>query len=254
MSKFKLRIKARDLRQSGVSIIKIAEILKVSKSTVSTWVKDIILSIEQLEDLRNSSLKGAELGRLKSALIQKKKWLERKENARVIGKKIIDKLNRRELLLVGIALYWAEGSKKKRTIEFCNSDPLMIKLFLRWLKICFNIKTKELRCRIGINEIHKERENVVKKYWIEITKIPINQFTKTSFKKVQSKKIYDNIEAHYGTLSIIVTKPSRFYLDILGLIDGLAIASFKMRQRSSVAEQSFHKRPVTGSNPVVGTK
>lgn len=58
MANYLLRLKARELRKRGVSVKKIAQDLDISKSTASLWVRDIILSIEQLEGLRQSSLEG----------------------------------------------------------------------------------------------------------------------------------------------------------------------------------------------------
>jgi len=42
------------------------------------------------------------------------------------------------VLLIGAALYWAEGSKDKpyarrERVQFINSDPDVIGFFLRWL-------------------------------------------------------------------------------------------------------------------------
>ena len=73
MAKSLLRLEACKLRKRGISVKKIAQLLRISTSTVSKWVRDIILTVEQLENLRQSSIKGAELGRLRSALLQKAK-------------------------------------------------------------------------------------------------------------------------------------------------------------------------------------
>ncbi len=54
-----LKLKARELRNKGVSVKSIAKHLHISKSTASVWVRDIILSVDQLEALRKSSLDGA---------------------------------------------------------------------------------------------------------------------------------------------------------------------------------------------------
>ncbi|RJQ38379.1 hypothetical protein C4559_01130 [Candidatus Microgenomates bacterium] len=221
MAKYLLRSKARNLRKKGVSVKKIALSLGISKSTASIWVRDIILTIEQLEDLKKSMLKGAEKGRLKSALLQKEKWLETMEEAKEKGVQKLKNLTDRELLIAGLALYWGEGSKKSRQVEFCNSDPKMIQFLMIWLKKCFDIQISEIKGYVGINEIHKSREEMVKNYWSSISGIPLNQFNKTSFKKARNKKIYDNFENHYGTLAVRITKPARFYSIILGLIEGL---------------------------------
>ena len=216
-----LRLEARKLRKRGISVKKIAQYLKVSKSSASAWVRDIILTIEQLEVLRKSSLEGAERGRLKSALLQKEKRRKKMENFIKSGIKSIGKVTEREFLIAGLALYWGEGYKKGRRLQLCNSDPKMIKFFLLWLRKCFAISYSEIRCRVGINHMHFKRDNLVRAYWSKITDIPVTQFTKTSFKKVANKKIYENFNDHYGTLSVEVSQPARFYGKIIGLIEGL---------------------------------
>jgi len=48
MAKSILRLKARELRQEGESIIVIAKKLSISKGTISKWCRDMVLSEEQL--------------------------------------------------------------------------------------------------------------------------------------------------------------------------------------------------------------
>lgn len=223
MAKSLLRLKARALRKQGVSVKTIARTLEISRSTTSIWVRDIILTIEQLEQLQNSMLQGSERGRIKNAFLQKEKRRQLLVESKRIGAEKLANLTEREFLISGLALYWGEGGKKNRRVEFCNSDPKMIKFLLLWLQAHFNIKTEDLICAVGINEAHSEREQIVKAYWSEMIGIPIEQFRKTSFKKVTNKKIYENFNEHFGTLSVLVRKSSNLYFEIVGLIEGLYI-------------------------------
>lgn len=224
MAKFEQRLEAKQLRAKGTSVRDIALQLGVSKSTASIWVRDIILSLEQLEKLRQQKIIGGEKGRVLGALKQKNDRLARIKLGIERGKQLIQTLSEREFLLAGIALYWAEGSKKQRRVEFCNSDPKLVQFMIAWLEKCFYTAKADFYCWVGINEIHREREQVVKNYWSKITGIPLSQFRKTSFKKVHNKKIYENFDIHYGTLSVQVRRPAQIYYDILGLIEGLANA------------------------------
>ncbi|TSC88014.1 MAG: Uncharacterized protein G01um10147_245 [Microgenomates group bacterium Gr01-1014_7] len=52
MAKSLLRLEAHKLRKKGISVRKIAQTLGISKSTISHWTRDIILTVEQLEALR----------------------------------------------------------------------------------------------------------------------------------------------------------------------------------------------------------
>lgn len=221
MAKSLLRIKARKLRKSGASVKDIARRLSVSKSTASLWVRDIILSLEQLEKLRNQSIKGAERGRLLGSLKQKQERLKRIEEGKITGAKILNSLSEKEFFTSGIALYWAEGNKRMKKIEFCNSDPKMIIFLIHWFQKFFNLTLADFKCYVGVNAIHKEREREIKEYWQIITGIPFNQFTKTSFKHSLVYKVYDNFADHYGTLSVKVLKPARILYKIAGLVEAL---------------------------------
>lgn len=251
MAKSLLRLKARELRKRGVSVKKIAKHLGIARSSASVWVRDIVLSVKQLEELRKSKLTGGERGRLKSALLQKERWKKNMEAFKSFGISTIGTLTERELLIAGLALYWGEGSKKDRNVHLCNSDPEMIQFMLVWLQKCFGVTIQDIKCCVGINEIHRKREDVVKEYWSKITGISLGQFRKTSFKKVKNQKIYENFNDHYGTLAIIVVQPSRFYGKIIGLISGLAQG---VSQDSSMVEHLIHNEAVMGSNPIPGTK
>jgi transcriptional regulator with XRE-family HTH domain len=221
MAKFKQRLQARILRKKGLSVKDIARQIGVSKSTISVWTRDIVLTIEQLEDLRKSMLKGAELGRFRSAKLKREKRLATIERLRNEGIRILAKIDQRELLIAGLGLYWGEGSKKGREFSFCNSDPEMVKFFLIWLKNCFGIQAEDLKCSIGINHIHTGREEKVKNFWMQVLGVKADQFTKTTFKKTNNGKVYENFNDHYGTIRIRIKKPGELYYKVIGLIEGL---------------------------------
>lgn len=228
MAKSAERIKARELRKKGISVAKIAKTLRVSKSSASIWVRDIILNLEQLEKLKQQNIIGGEKGRILGALKQKHDRLKRIAIGIEKGKQAFPKLTMRELFIAGIALYWAEGTKKSREVVVCNSDPKLIQFMIQWLKKCFRIPIERIHCVVGINEIHRNRENIVKIYWSKNTGIPMSQFTKTSFKKVKNKKVYENFDNHYGTLAIKLAQPAQLYYDIMGFIEGLYLAHNKL--------------------------
>ncbi|MAF20776.1 MAG: hypothetical protein CMI55_03795 [Parcubacteria group bacterium] len=222
MAKFKEKIKARGLRQKGQSIKEIAKKLKVSKSSVSIWCRDIQLTRNQIALLDEKQLKGGYKGRIKGAKIQRKKYLKKVKELEKEGFDQIKKLSRKDILIAGIALYWGEGNRKWHISGFGNSDPKMIKFIIFWFKNILNIDKKRLSLHVGINQIHKNRVKKVEKYWSRITNIPENQFTKVTLRKVKNKKIYKNHDNYYGTLHIRIRKSSDLQHKIHGLINALA--------------------------------
>lgn len=221
MAKSLLKLKAIHLRQQGLSIKTIAKQLGVAKSTASAWTHDVDLTSIQMEQLRNNKIKGAETGRLKGTQTIKMRKQRKIEDGLKKGIATIKELSNDQFFIAGLCLYWAEGNKKSRKIEFCNSDPKLVQFMITWLQKFFLLTTKDLSCYVGINEYHKNRDLEVKEYWNKVTNIPISQFTKTSFKHVRRHKRYWNETNHFGTLSVKVKNPSRFIYELFGYIERL---------------------------------
>lgn len=222
MAKIFLKEKARVLRHNGESIGQIAIKLNVSKSSVSYWCRDISLSKTQINKIYNNAKEVS----VRSLLIfSEKKRKERIKSTKLfsqLGEKDVGILSKRDLLIVGLGLYWGEGYKSgNEEMAFTNSDPGMIKLLIRWLKEIYKIDKSSLICRISINQIHKSRENKLIEYWTNITGIPKHQFTKTSFIKAKIKKIYKNNNDYYGVLRVKVRNAVNLRRRVLGSISRL---------------------------------
>ena len=222
MAKSALRLEAIRLRKQGKSVQEIAKKIGVARSTTSLWTRDVPLTAKQVERLKQNLIHGGELGRLKGSQSQKNARLTLIEKYNQKGKIYIGSISNRELDIAGLCIYWSEGSKKNRRVELCNSDPKLIQLFINWLKKIYKIDSSELKCYVGINDAHRSRENIVKEYWSNITKIPLTNFTKTSFKKYPLKKEFSNFNEHFGTLSVRVPRPARIFYQILGKIHAIS--------------------------------
>ena len=222
MAKTYEREKAQALRKLGFSISDIAKKLLVSKSTVSCWCRDIVLSEIAIQKIVKDSKTKSTLGILRYTeslriLRQKNVILDHTKGYDRLGK-----LSSRDMLCIGLGLYWGEGYKKgNQEFGFTNSDPAMIKFYIKWLKIVFSVDIEDLILRISINELHQERINEVQDFWIQQTKVPSSQFTLPSFIKVKNKKVYSSHSDHYGTLRIKVRRGTRMRRELLGMIDKL---------------------------------
>jgi transposase len=223
MAKTSEHNKAVKLRQGGKSIKNIAKILNVSKGTASAWCKDIELTPEQIEKLHKDMVRGSYAGRLKGAELQHERRIKREKEAEIAGINEIGKLSKRDLLIALVALYWGEGSKKKRELFIINSDPEMVKFLLYVFKELFKIEDDRFALGVGINIIHRDRDEEVKDYWSKITGVPKSRFRKTIFSKSKNKKNYDNFHSYYGMLRINISKSIDLYNKIMGLIKGLTV-------------------------------
>lgn len=233
MAKFAQRLRARDLRRNGWSVGSIARELKVSKGTASLWCQDIFLTLEQRELLFRNAKEAGVRGRFLGAESNRKKKLKTIDEAAIWAKKKAGEFTERDLLIAGIALYWAEGSKKGvNRFTFVNSDPEMIRLMCEWLEKIMNIPKSDLYPRVAINSIHEPRINVVIKFWSDLLSIPEEQFRRPTYIRVPPKKVYENYHEYFGILRLSVRNSSFIRHRVLALIDLLV----RERNRAGVAQ------------------
>ena len=77
-------------------------------------------------------------------------------------------------------LFWAEGNKDFSHIRFTNSGPKMIKTFLSYFRLSYDLDESKFRACIHLHEYHNSEE--MHKYWSEVTSIPLNKFRKAYLK------------------------------------------------------------------------
>ncbi len=218
-----LKEKAIDLRKRGLSYSEIIGQIPVSKSTLSLWLHLVELSKKQKQRLTDKKLASA----LKGAQARKTQRIKISNEIKVESCAQIKSINYKELLLIGTALYWAEGSKEKehsvsQGVIFSNSDPLMIKLFIKWLKEILSVKEEEIVPEIYIHENSINNITAVKKYWSGITNIPISEFNRVYFKKNKLSTKRKNIgKNYYGLLRIRVRRSTNMNRKISGWIEGV---------------------------------
>lgn len=232
-SNFKLKSDAIRLRKMGLSYFEINDQLHVPKSTLAGWLKVIKLSASQKQRL---FLKGVEARKKGSvALIESRI----RRTTEIINKASneIDLLNNKDLMLIGITLYWAEGSKQwagniSKGVVFNNSDPKMIQVFLKWLRRCLNIPDDRIVFEIYIHKSHKKTIKELVSYWSQITKFPEINFKKVYFKNNKIHTIRRNRGLDYsGVLRISVRKSTDLSRQITGWVMGI-------HERCGVASQN----------------
>ena len=112
------------------------------------------------------------------------------------------------LKIAGAMLYWAEGTLKGCTVDFANSNPEMIKIFLKFLReIC---GAKEERLRVYLYTHSSSNIEELKKYWHSVTNISLTQFTKPYIRKenpnVSNRKmLYGMVHIRYNDKKLLDT-------------------------------------------------
>lgn len=223
MAKSKQKFEAVQLRQTGESIKVIAKILNVSAGSVSRWCRGVQLSSSQLKELERRYRDPNYGRRLENSTKQRKIKEEKIDRLLKEGMEEIGNLSKRELFLVGIALYWAEGFKKDTQVGFANSNLGMIKLYLKWLQKCCDVKLEDLIFRVTLNISHKDRIDTVQEYWSKSIGVPLINFRRPFYQNFLWKKSYENPNEYYGVLRIKVRRSIDFLRKIHGWIEGLRL-------------------------------
>lgn len=217
--------RAINLRKKGLSYREILERILVSKSTLSLWLRSVGLSNKQKQRLTLKKLGAAKRG----AQAQRNKRLKAIEDIKAEAKAEISKIpmDRTKLWLMGTMLYWAEGSKEKINgpsgeVRFGNSDPIMIKLFIKWLIEICNIHRSQIIYEIYLHENHEHRLQSVKMFWADHLSLNAGHF-KIYFKRHNISAHRKNIgEDYFGLVRVRVRKSSALIRRIGGWIEGIS--------------------------------
>lgn len=217
-----LRARARELRLRGWTYDRIQAELGCSRSSVSLWVRDL----PRPEHRRTPG---------QAAAIARKGWEERlrvrdeeRRRAKEDARRSIGELSPRELFLLGVGLYWAEGSKDKpydrrENVVFVNSDPAMITVFLAWLDL---LQVEHERLRFGLM-IHENADvRGAERYWAGLVGAEASAFYKTTLKKHNPRTVRKNTgDTYRGCLMIKVLKGADLYRRIEGWWCGIVGAA-----------------------------
>lgn len=223
MAKDELRARARELRAQGRTYNGIAAELGVSKSSCSLWLRDMPAAPprrpEEMSELRRQ-------GALhRWAPILREREIER-QHQKLMAAHETGPLGRRDLLIAGAMLYWAEGSKSKpwrraEIVIFINSDPDLIRLFLAWLRM-LGVVDERLALAVHIHE--SADVAAATKYWSQISGIPSERFLKPTLKRHNPKTVRKNVgDTYRGCLVIRVRRSAELYRRIEGWVAGVVM-------------------------------
>ncbi|MEV0602975.1 helix-turn-helix transcriptional regulator [Streptomyces sp. NPDC050315] len=214
-----LRLKARALREQGMTYDEIRAELGVSKSSISAWVRDLPKPAPRWKKVPQMQ----RLERAQAAFRASRD--EERERLTSEASRQVGDIDDRELLLIGAALYWAEGSKDKtyarrESLTFINSDPHMIEVYVRWLEL-LGVERHRMRCSLHIHDSADLTEAT--RFWSEITGVPAEDFLKPSLRHDNPGTNRLNRGPSYrGCLRIYVTNSARLYRQVEGWWQGIS--------------------------------
>lgn len=109
---------------------------------------------------------------------------------------------------------WAEGSKTKG-ICVTNSDPDLMRTIMRWFRYCLSVSDDRFSVRLHLHSGQNEWET--KRYWAEVTQVPLAQFGKT-FWKQEGTGHRKNV-LYRGTVQVAVRRSWNLLHRVMGWIE-----------------------------------
>lgn len=213
------------LRRLGYSYSEILKEVRVAKSSLSLWLHSVDLSKKQKQRLTLKKIRSIRRGHKIWMQMRIKRTRKITKEAQDYVKKLI--IDEKELFLMGTMLYWAEGSKQKNRsvsqgVVFSNSDPKMIKLFLKWLKKSIKIPREQIKLEIYLHEKYRKKVKKVIGYWSKITGFFRQESDRIYFKKHKVYSVRENQrQSYYGQLRIVIRKSTDLNRKIQGWIEGI---------------------------------
>ncbi|MEU8583403.1 hypothetical protein [Streptomyces abikoensis] len=215
-----MQARARELRLAGKTYDEIVAELGVAKSSVSLWVRDLPKPPKTVRQMREMAETRWAPHRRARAIKQIETKLEAAYD--------IGRMSERELFLVGVGLYWSEGTKSKahrpsERVNFVNSDPDMIELYLAWLRL-LGVEKDRLRFHLMIHESADVAG--AEEFWAGIVGVDARTFCKTTLKKHNPKTVRKNVgEGYHGCLAVRVTEGADLYRRIEGWWYGIVVGA-----------------------------
>ena len=200
------------------------QVVRVSKSTLSLWLRDLPLTREEHDQLASNIAQG----RRTRGAANRARRAAREAAAIAAAAAQVPSIAESELFVAGVAAYWCEGAKTKpwRTdvqVQFINSDPGLIQLFLRWLELV-GIEQERITYRVAMHPTTDEFEARV--FWSRVAGAPIERFYRTTLKKPNPNSRRKNYgDDYHGCLVITVRRSTDLYRQIAGWWAGIVGAA-----------------------------
>lgn len=146
------RNKAIELRKQGHSYKEIQAFVRVSKGLLSMWLSDLKLSSDEEKRLHTKLQERKNRGKLNSKILNHSRRLDRERRVAKEGEQMYKKWKNDPLFLMGVMLFWTQGSQSSPDFNFMSKDTDMIFVMNAWVQKYLGVGKEDVKVRIFLPE------------------------------------------------------------------------------------------------------
>ena len=216
-AKSEKRLLAEKLRfEQGLSYNEISVLTGVSKSTLSSWLREISLTPEQEARLQARLRTNRSTFAARALPINRERYQRAREQAYQAGVNIVDNIpdgtNVDELAFA--MLYIGEGSKTGGRVQLASTNPDILKYSLNSLRNLYDIDAQRVSFRLNLVEAARPREKEFKEWWSRKLEFDQEQFRKTQY---DSRSRATQVTGNYHGVCTLTYNDTYLQQRILGL-------------------------------------
>jgi hypothetical protein len=199
----------KDLRRTGLAYSEIMGLVPVKKSTLATWCRELKLTPDQITAIkaRNPAVPGVPRN------TQRKRH---REIELIEAQAALEAIHLQDdpFWAMGVALYWAEGSKTQRKLEMAHSEPPALRLFMDWIR---RFHRPDAEFKAALNLHFDNDEPGARRWWSQELSIEIQDFTKTFIKPDGTGHRKNHLA--YGVCRVYMRRSTDAFLTTMVWID-----------------------------------
>lgn len=171
--------RAIQLRREGASYSQICGTLKIPKTTVSDWFRDLDWSINLKQKLSVENQEAHKIRLIELNKIRGESLNAAYNKAREEARCEFESMKYNPLFIAGLMLYWGEGDKlTKFSTKITNTDPELIRLYVFFLRNACGIPEQLIKGHILV---YPDLDALTcKKHWAAESGIREDRFFKTT--------------------------------------------------------------------------
>ncbi len=231
------RLEAERLRaDEGLSYEEIAARTRLSKSTLSHWLRDIQLKPEHEARLKERMRANRANLAARAWAINRQRYAQARSEAYQAGADVLSRLpcdtSVEELALA--MLYLGEGSKSGNRVQLASTDPNILCYFVRALIRLYALDPDRLSFRLNLVEAARPQEEFLKAWWSKQLGCSTDRFLKTQF---DARSTATTLTEDYRGVCTVTYHDTYLQQRLLGLAD----AYLKSQGTSSSAEEQKNR-------------